>query len=58
MDVGIQWSYVWKKPEYPEETTDLGQATTTLPHADTGDQTQVPVVTSVGFTPAPDLFNL
>ena len=32
---GLTW---WKKLEYPEETIDLGQATTTLPHADTGNK--------------------
>ena len=47
----------WKKLEYPEETTDLGQVTTTLPHADTENWTwaqwwQAAVVTSEGFTPA------
>ena len=34
---GLTW---WKKPEYPDEITDLGRATTTLPHADAGKQTR------------------
>ena len=41
-----------KKPEYPGQTTDLGRATTTLPHADAVNRTQVAVLTSRGcFTP-------
>ena len=45
---GLTW---WRKLEYPEKTTDIGRATTTLPHADTGDGTRVAAVTSEGFTP-------
>ena len=46
---GLTW---WKKPEYLVETTDLGQATTTLPHADAGTRAQAAAVTSDGVTPA------
>ena len=46
---GLKW---WKKPEYREETTDLGGRTNILTHADVENQTQVAVVTSKGFTTA------
>ena len=44
---GRMW---WKKPE-EEETTDLGQATTTLPHVDARDQTRVAALTGKDVTP-------
>ena len=36
----------WKKPENPGKTTDLGRATTTLPHADTEIRSRVAAVAS------------
>ena len=36
----------WRKPENPGKTTDLGRATTTLPHADTRIRSQVAAVAS------------
>ena len=46
----------WKKPEYPEETTDRRQAMTTVQYADTGDRIRAFAVISEGFTHA--LFRL
>ena len=40
-----------RNPEFPEKTTDLARAYTTLPHAAAGDQTRVAAVTNEGFTP-------
>ena len=40
---GLTW---WNKPEYPAEPPDLGEATTTLPHAITGNQSWDESVTS------------
>ena len=37
---GLKW---WKKPGYPEEMTDLGRVSTTLPHADAGNRIQAKV---------------
>ena len=44
----------WKKPEYPEDTTGLEQAsaTTTLPYANTGNRAQIAAVAGEGCTPA------
>ena len=36
----------WRKPENPGKTTDLGRATTTLPHADTGIRSRIAAVAS------------
>ena len=41
----------WMKSEYPEEATDLGRATTTLPYKNAGNWIQVAAVTNKGFTP-------
>ena len=46
-DVGV-WR---KKVGYPEETTNLGQAATILPHVDTRNQMQATVSTSKGLIP-------
>ena len=43
---------LWRKTENPEKTTDLGWATTTLPHADTGNRTRAAAVTSERHIPA------
>ena len=51
MNVGILWSYVVQKTEYPEETNNLGWATTTMPYADAENRLWAAKMTSEGFTP-------
>ena len=48
-DSGDLWSYVVEKTGEPGETTNLGRATTTLPHADTGIRAWVTAVASECF---------
>ena len=45
-DVGEFCGHTWWKPENLGKTTDLGRATTTLPHADTGIRSRVAAVAS------------
>ena len=58
-DVGVLLSYVVEETGEPGETTDLGRATTTLPHAGTGIRSCVAAVASECFnhcaTKAPNL---
>ena len=53
VEVGVLLSYmVEDMVDYPEETTELIQATTSLPHAETGDRTRAAAVPSEGFATA------
>ena len=45
-DVSVLWSYVVEETGEPGKTTDLGRATITLPHADTGIRSRVAAVAS------------
>ena len=45
---GLTW---WMKPEYLEETINLGRVTTSLPHTNAKNQTQATVVKSKGPGP-------
>ena len=45
-DVGVLWSYVVEVSGEPGKTTDLGQVTDTLPHADTEIRSRVAAVAS------------
>ena len=42
----------WKKPEYVEETTEFGQATTAVPHANARNRSLAAAVTREGFITA------